>query len=194
MKTTLQKIATNLDGQAGINYKYHFRVLASSILLLLLLAACSDDNAPNEDPEAIHKAACKKRPGQISFGRDTSDIVYNMQDKPIKITNAKYNIAAPSEPPVITVYTIEYNTQGNATKVTKSVNDQVTFYYKMDYNSDGKLVKQSEFNAQGTLMAYTTAQYDTEGLLTKITTHTEGTSVEVTSLYHYEDGNLIKNQ
>ena len=192
MKTALNNVASSLKKQIQESNQLHFRYLAGIALLLVLSSSCSDDNAPQKDSEAIDTTACKKRASQISSGGDTNDIVYNSQDKPIKITNTKYNVAAPTQPPVITVYTIDYDAQGNAIKVTKSLDGQLVSYYQMDYNSGGKLVKQSEFNALGVLAAYTTVQYDDNGVLAKITTHTEGTSIEVTSAYQYADGTLVR--
>ena len=192
MKTTRKEIALHTARQWEKFNRFHTISFSGIALLIALSSSCSDDNAPAKDPEAIDATACKKRPGQISSGGDTNDIVYNSQDKPIRITNTKHDLAAPTLPPVITVYTIDYNAQGHATKVTKSVDGQLKSYYLIDYNSAGKVAKQSEFNALGTLTSYTTAQYDDNSTLTKITTHTEGTSAEVTSQYHYADGNLIK--
>ncbi|MFP9099115.1 hypothetical protein ACLI09_08680 [Flavobacterium sp. RHBU_24] len=131
------------------------------------------------------------RPEKISFGGDTSDIVYNAQDKPIEITTKEYNIAAPAAAPVITVYTIEYNSQGNAVKVSKSVDNQLELYYEIEYYSDGKLKGQSEFNSGGALVAYTAANYDSN-ILTSITTHKEDTGADVTSFYQYMNGNLVQ--
>ena len=194
MKTIFQKIAANFAVQMQINDQFHFRHLAV-IALLLLLSSCSDDNTPQKDPKEINTLACKNRPGQISFGGlrggDTSDIEYNLQGKPVKITANQYNITNLSQPPVVTVYTIEYNAEGNAAKVKKSVDNQMESYYQLEYNSGGKLIKQSKFNAFGVLAATTVAQYD-GSVLTAITTHNEDTSVDVTSTYHYMDGNLVQ--
>src|SRR6187402_3620165 len=151
MKTTLKNFALNPSKQIKKYYRLGFRFFAGIALTLLLLSSCSDDNASHEDPD-INAIACKNRPGRISFGNDTSDIVYNMQDKPIQITTKEYNKAAPAEPPVISVYTIDYNAQGNAIKVSKSVGNQLALYYEMDYNPAGKLIQQSEFNGGGTLV------------------------------------------
>lgn len=161
-------------------------------LLVILFSSCSGDNGAQEDPEAINTAACKERPGQIAFGRDMSEIIYNTRNKPIKITTTSFNPSAPAEPAVKRVYTIAYNAQGNADKVSKLVDNKEQSHYQLEYNPDGKLIKQSEFNANGILTNYTTAQYDTKGVLTAIVTHIENTSVEVTTAYQYAGGNLIK--
>jgi len=191
MKTTLKNFAFNPSKQIKKYDRLRFMFFPGLALTLLLLSSCSDDNAPHEDPD-INTIACKNRPGRISFGDDTSDIVYNMQDKPIQITTKEYNKAAPAAPPVISVYTIEYNAQGNAAKVSKSVGNQPALYYELEYNPGGKLIEQSEFNGQGVLVASTVAQYDDSGVLTSITTHKEGSSVAVTSAYQYANGNLVK--
>ena len=195
MKTTFQKIATNFAVQMQINDQFHFSYLAG-IAMLLFLSSCSDDNTPHKDPKEINTIACKNRPGQISFGGllggDTSDIEYNLQGKPVKITTNQYNIAALSQPPVVTVYTIEYNAEGNAVKVNKSVDNEMESYYQLEYNSAGKLIKQSKFNEFGVLAAITVAQYDDSSALTAITTHNEDTSVNVTTTYHYINGNLVQ--
>lgn len=175
----------------GKSYYSHFRYLAGTALILGLCSCCSDDNEPYEYSD-VNTLECKIKPSQISFGDDTSTIVYNEQDKPIKITTKEYNIAAPAAPPVITVYAIDYNTQGNAIKVSKSVDNQLELYYNLEYNSEGKLIKQSEFNSGGTLVASTIANYGDSNVLTSITTHKEGTWADVTSSYEYMDGNLVK--
>ncbi|MEO7978126.1 hypothetical protein [Flavobacterium sp.] len=174
------------------NVQVCFRFFAVMAPILMLICSCSDENMPNKNPEDINTSACKNKPGQISYGRDTSKIVYNTQDKPIEITTKEYNIAAPAEPPVTAIYTIDYNAQGNVAKISKTIDNQLKLYYQMEYNSGGKLIKQSNFNAQGILVAYTVTQYDANSILKSITTHNENTSVEVTSIYQYMDGNLIK--
>lgn len=174
------------------NIQIQFRLFSVMTLLVILFSSCGGDSGGQEDPEAINTVACKKRPGQIAFGRDTSEIIYNTQDKPIKITTTSFNPSAPGEPPVKRVYSITYNTQGNADKVTRLVNNLEQSHYQLEYNSSGKLIKQSEYSADGTLTSYTTAQYDDKGVLTAIATHKENTAVEVTTVYQYENGNLIK--
>ena len=190
MKKTLKNFALNPSKQIKKYDLIRFTFFAGIAPILLLLSSCSDDNVPKE-PE-INTTACKNRPGRISFGNDTSDIVYNTQNKPIKITTTAYNKAAPTQPPAIAVYTIDYNVQGNAVKVSKSVSNQLELYYRLEYNSAGKFIQQSEFNGRGTLVASTVAQYNESGVLTGITTHKEDTSVYVTSSYQYANGNLVK--
>lgn len=169
----------------------HFSFYAGIMFFLVLFSSCKKDNATAENTGST--LACKKRPGQITFGRDVSDIKYNAQDKPIIITTTQYSDpSAPSQPPVTTVYTITYNGNGKADKVTKSVNNQTELYYQMDYSPNGQLIKLSRSNAQGALIASTVAQYDNSNMLAKITTYIEGGSGDVTSVYHYANGNLIK--
>jgi uncharacterized protein (DUF2141 family) len=192
MKITIQNMALNTLKSMKKNNQRNFTFLAAIALSLLLCASCNNDNAPDENFQEVNTLACKNRPGQISFGNDTSNIVYNEQDKPIEITNKKYNKATPAEPPVITVFKIDYNALGNADKVSKSIDGHLQSTYQMEYDSAGKLIKQSEFNALGALVASTTAHYDQSNVLTGIITQKEGTSVEVTTIYQYADGNLIK--
>lgn len=186
MKTTLKTNATSPSKAIKKNNNLPFSCFAIAALIIITLASCNDDA---QSPVSIE---CKTRPDQITFGRDVSDIVYNTQDQLIKITTSEYNLVAPTAPPVVSVYTIEYNAEGNASKVSKSVDNQLELYYQLEYNPSGKLTKQSEFNTQGTMVAYTTAQYDANNVLTSITTHKEGTSVEVKSNYQYTDGILVK--
>ncbi|KIQ20150.1 hypothetical protein RT99_13765 [Flavobacterium sp. MEB061] len=189
-KTVLKNIASNLSNQIQKNNPFH--LFCSIALLLILFSSCSSDNSAQEDAEAVNTTACKKRPGKIDFGRDNSEIIYNAQDKPIKIITTVFNPAGPKEPPMKRVYTIEYNAQGNAEKISKSIDNHEESQYKLEYNSSGKLIKQSQFNATGVLTAYTTAQYDGKGVLTGIITHNENTSADVTCEYQYENGILIK--
>ncbi len=189
MKKTLQNSASGFAGQMETINQSFFRFLAALALMLVLFSSCNSDNESRDNEATL---ACKKKPGKISFRDGSTDIVYNMQDMPIEITTSEYNIAAPAEPPVITVYTIDYNAQGKAAKVSKSVDNQLELYYELEYNSEGKLIKQSQFNGQGALVTSTDAHYDDSGILTGITTRKEGTSVEVTSNYQYLDGNLVK--
>jgi len=188
MKTALTIKATSTSKQMKKNNLLPFRCFAITALLMITFSSCNDDDA-HHDPATV---ACKTRPDRISFGGDVSDMVYNAQDQLIKITTSDYNIAAPTLPPVVSVYTIDYNAQGNASKVSKLVDNQLEVYYELEYNTSGKIAKQSEFNAQGALVAYTTAAYNTNSVLTSITTHNEGSSAEVTSTYEYADGNLVK--
>lgn len=174
-KTAIKNIAAK--GSKKMKKNIQLRLFSSMALLIILFSSCSGDNATQEDPEAINTSVCKMRPVQIAFGRDISGIIYNMQDKPIKIITTSFNPFAPGEPPVKRVYTIEYNAQGNADKVTKLVNNQEQSHFQLEYNSSGKLIKQSEYNANGILTSYTTAQYDKKGVLTAIATHEENTSV-----------------
>lgn len=189
-KTAIKNITAKGLGKMKKNIQ--LRLFSIMAFLIILFSSCSGDNAAPENPGSVNTLACKMRPGHISFGQDTSDIIYNIQDKPIKITTTSFNPAAPGEPPVKSVYTIEYNAQGNADKVFKLVDNQDQAHYALEYNSSGKLIKQSQFNPNGILTSYTTAQYNNQGLLTAITTYTENTSVEVTTVYQYENGNLIK--
>ncbi|MCD0466998.1 hypothetical protein [Flavobacterium sp. ENC] len=161
-------------------------------LILLLFSSCSSDNSSQEVPKEINTLACKNRPGQISFGGDTNTIVYNSQDKPIEITTREYNKAAPAEPPITRIFKIDYNAQGNVDKVSKSIGNNLESSYRLEYNSGGKVIKQSEFNALGVLVSSTDAHYDDSNVLTGITTHKIGTTAEVTTSYEYADGNLSK--
>ncbi|RZK03279.1 MAG: hypothetical protein EOO46_17995 [Flavobacterium sp.] len=156
--------------------------------MFITFSSCNDDD-PHHEPVSVE---CKTRPDRISFGGDVSDMVYNEQDQLVKITTSDFNIAAPTAPPVVSVYTIDYNAQGNANKVSKTVDNQLDVYYEVEYNSNGKVIKQAEFDAQGVLVATTTAQYDANSALTSITTLKEGTTVEVKSTYEYVNGNLVK--
>ena len=190
-KTAIKNIAAKRADKMKKNIQR--QLFSSMALLLILFSSCNGDNTAQEDIDAVNStAACKKRPGQIAFGRDISDIIYNTQDKPIKITTTSFNPSFPAEPAVKRIYTIEYNAQGNADKITKLVDNKEQSHYQLEYNSSGKLTKQSEFNANGILTSYTTVQYDNKGVLTAIVTHKENTSVEVTTAYQYADGNLIK--
>jgi len=188
--TTLKNIAANFSKQVKKSNNLYSKLLAGTVLLMIL-SSCSDDNASDKYPEEINTLACKNKPAQISFNEDTFDIVYNDQDKPVEITSKEYSKTAVSGPPVTKVYSIEYNAGGNATKVSKSVNNQPELYYVLEYNSGGNLIKQYEFTAQGLLIATTVARYDDSSVLTSITTHNESTSVDVTSSYQYLGGNLI---
>ncbi|KFF02854.1 hypothetical protein IX38_12915 [Chryseobacterium luteum] len=190
MKITLKNIASNSSNQMKNNDQLHFKIFFSIGLIILLFSSCSDDKS-DEIPADINTLACKNRPNKISFGDDTSTIIYNMQDKPIEITTKEYNQAAPTEQPVTTVFKIDYNAQGNVNKVSKFVANHLESSYGLEYNSGGKLIKQSEFNGQGALVASTTSQYD-GNVLMSIATHKEGNSVDVTTIYQYADGNLIK--
>ena len=192
MKNALNAIASDLKRQLKKSNKLHYIFLAGAVLPVLLISSCSDDNESDKFPTAINTPACKNKPGQIAFGKDHSDIVYNEQDKPVKITTTNYNPTAVTQPPVTTIYTIDYNPQGNAVKVSKSVENQPELYYQLEYNANGQVIKQSEFTPQDVLKATTVAQYDDNGVLTGITTHKEGTSADVTSIYHYTNGNLVK--
>ncbi|UUW08747.1 hypothetical protein NLG42_21925 [Flavobacterium plurextorum] len=190
-KTAIKNIAAK--GSQKMKKNIQLRLFPSMALFIILFSSCNGDNTAQEDTEAINNtAACKKRPGQIAYGRDISDIIYNTQDQPIKITTTSFNPSSPAEPAVKRIYTIEYNAQGNADKVTRLVDNKEQSHYQLEYNSNGKLIKQSEFNSDGILTNYTTAQYDNKGVLTAIVTHKENTSVEVTTAYQYADGNLIK--
>ncbi|MDR6968230.1 hypothetical protein J2X31_002247 [Flavobacterium arsenatis] len=189
MKTTLKINATNASESIKKSIPFPFRCLVLATLFMVTLSSCNDDDVQQTPPVSID---CKTRPDRISFGGDITDIAYNTENQLIKITKSDYNIAAPTQPPVISEYTIEYNAQGNASKVSKSIDNQLELYYQLEYDPSGKLAKQSEFNAQGALVAYTTPQYDANSVLTNITTHKEGTSIEVTSSYQYLDGNLVK--
>lgn len=188
MKTVLKIKATRPSQSIKKNIPLPFRCFAIAALFMITLSSCNDDDAQG----SAASIDCKNRPDRISFGNDISDIEYNLQDQLIKITTTDYDTAAPTAPPVISVYTIEYNAQGNANKVSKTVDNQLELYYEMEYNSNGKVVKQSEFNAQGVLASYTVAEYDATSVLTSITTHMEGASVEVKSIYQYMNGNLVK--
>lgn len=177
------------------NNKLHTKFFACATIILLLLSSCGSENSSPEIPEIpenINTLACKNRPGQISFGTDTYTLVYNGQDKPIEITTKKFNTNAPKGLPVVTVFKIDYNAQGNVDKISKSAGNHLESSYRLEYNSGGKVIKQSEFNAEGILVAYTSAHYDDNNVLTGITTHNESTSVEVTTIYEYENGNLLK--
>lgn len=189
-KTAIKNITAK--GSSKIKKNIQLRLFYSLTFLVILFSSCSSDNAAQEDSEAVNAVACKMRPGQITFGRDISDIIYNLQDKPIKITITSFNPSAPGEPPVKRVYNIQYNAQGNADKVSKLLDNKEQSHYQLEYNSSGKVIKQSEYNANGILTSYTTAQYDNKGVLTAITTHKENSSVEATTVYQYENGNLIK--
>ncbi|MFY0481969.1 hypothetical protein ACI6PS_05130 [Flavobacterium sp. PLA-1-15] len=188
MKTALTSNATSPSNQLKKNNKLPFNCFAIAAFLLLTFSSCNDDD-PHHDPVSVE---CKTRPDRIFFGGDLSDMVYNEQDQLIKITTSDFNIAAPTAPPVVSVYTIDYNAQGKANKVSKTIDNQLETYYEVEYNSRGKVAKQSEFNAQGVLVATTTAHYDGGGVLTGITTFKEGASVEVKSTYEYVNGNLVK--
>ena len=189
-----KKTIKNITAKGSNNMKKNIqlRLCTSMACFIILFSSCSSDNAAQEDAEALNTTACKKRPGKIDFGRDTSEIIYNAQAKPIKIITTIFNPSGPKEPPVKRVYTIEYNAQGNAEKISKLIDNHEESHYKLEYNSSSKLIKQSEFNAAGVLTAYTTAQYDGKGVLTGIVTHNENTFADVTCVYQYEDGNLIK--
>lgn len=188
MTTALKINTTAPSKQMKKNNPLPSRFFAIAALFILTLSSCNDDDS-HQEPASI---ACKTRPDRISSGGEVSDMVYNAQDQLIRITTTEHSVAAPTAPVVTTVYTIEYNAQGNASKVSKSVDNQLQLHYEMEYNASGKVTKQSEFNAQGSLASYTTAQYDGNGALTGITTHKEGTSVEATSTYQYVDGNLVR--
>jgi len=188
MKTVLKIQATSPSQPIKKNNQLPFKFFAIAALFIITLSSCIDDDA-SPSPVSIE---CKTRPDQISFGGDVNDMVYNSEDQLIKITTSEHNLIAPTAPPVTTVYTIAYNAQGNANKVSKTVDNQLELYYELEYNPSGKVIKQSEFTAQGILVAYTTAQYDANSILTSITTHKEGASVEVTSNYEYVNGNLAK--
>ena len=188
MKTVLKIQATSPSQPIKKNNQLPFKFFAIAALFIITLSSCIDDDA-SPSPVSIE---CKTRPDQISFGGDVNDMVYNSEDQLIKITTSEHNLIAPTAPPVTTVYTIAYNAQGNANKVSKTVDNQLELYYELEYNPSGKVIKQSEFTAQGILVAYTTAQYDANSILTSITTHKEDASVEVTSTYEYVNGNLAK--
>lgn len=191
MKTALTCIVLNFSAQVKKSNRKQFGFLPVIILFLFLLSSCAkDDNASPDNPPG-NTLVCKNRPSQILFGRDVNDIEYNTQDKPVKVTSTVYD-PAPSQPPVITVYTITYNAEGKADKVTKSVNNQLRLTYQMEYNPNGQLIKQTRFNAQGLLSESTLAEYDNSNKLTKLITHTEGGLEDVTSIYLYANGNLIK--
>lgn len=188
MKTALTINAKSPSKQMKKNNQLPFKCFAIAVLFIFTLSSCNEDDAQH-GPASIE---CKTRPDRISFGGDVSDMVYNTQDQLIKITTSDHNIASPTAPPVVSVYTIDYNAQGNANKVSKSVDNQLEKYYELEYNTSSKITKQSEFNPQGILVAYTTAEYNANSVLTSITTHNEGSSTEVTSTYEYVDGNLVK--
>ncbi|MEO7048662.1 MAG: hypothetical protein ABI091_25400 [Ferruginibacter sp.] len=194
MKTSFKSMVSNLPKQvksSRLHVRFFPAMALLMALLLILLSSCGKDNAPEGNTDN-HTLGCKNRPGRISFGRDTIDIKYNAQDKPITITTIVYNDPlGPSQLPVNTVYTIAYNVAGKADKVSRSVSNQLEWYCQMQYNSNGQLIKQSRFNAQGTLTASTVAEYDNSNMLAKIITHTEGSSADVTSVYNYANGNLI---
>ena len=188
MKTPLTYIASNFSKQVKKSKQLSFLFFLG--MTLFLLSSCSKDNTPVDNTD--NTLSCKNRPGKISFGRDSSNIKYNAQNKPVTLTTTAYDPAAPSQPPAIRVYTIAYNTAGKPDRVTKSVNNQTELYYQLDYNPNGQLIKQTRFNAQGILTAFTVADYDNSNMLTKITTHTEGTAGDVISVYQYANGSLIK--
>src|SRR5687768_17273606 len=105
MKRTVNPIASNLSKQVTKNQLLHFSFYSAITLLLILFFSCTKDNTAPEDPATI--LACKKKPAKITFGRDASVIKYNSNDKPVTITTTKLDPAAPSQPPVTTIYTIE---------------------------------------------------------------------------------------
>ncbi|MEO6548013.1 MAG: hypothetical protein ABIN94_08435 [Ferruginibacter sp.] len=190
MKTSFKSMGSNFSKQVKKSSWLHVRFFPGIALLLILFSSCTKDNVP--DVSTDNTLVCKNRPGRISYGRDTIDIKYNTQDKPITVTTTVYNNpSGPSQPPVTAVYTIAYNVAGKADKVSKSVSNQLEWYCQMQYNSNGQLIKQSRFNAQGILTASTVTEYDNSDMLAKIITHTEGSSREVTSVYNYANGNLI---
>ena len=190
MKTAVRRIKSNISKQVKKSNRLHSKFFPGIALLLLLLPSCSQDDAPPMTPD--NTLTCKNKPGQITFGKDATDIKYNTQGQPVKLITTEHDPAAPSQAPVITVYMITYNANGKADKVTKLINDQPAQLYQMAYNSNGQLIKQSSSNAQGVLIASTTVQYDNSNMLSKITTHTEGSSTDVTSVYQYANGTLIK--
>ncbi|RZK23421.1 MAG: hypothetical protein EOO43_08485 [Flavobacterium sp.] len=191
MKATLNFIVLNFLRQVKQSNRKQVRFLPVITLFLFLLSSCGkNDNASPDNPPG-NSLVCKNKPSQILFGRDVSDIEYNTLDKPVKVTSTTYN-PDPSQPPVTTVYTITYNAEGKANKVTKSVNNQSQLTYQMEYNPNGQLIKQTKFNAMGVLTESTFALYDNGNKLTKLITHTEGVPEDVTSFYEYANGNLIK--
>ncbi|RYY58262.1 MAG: hypothetical protein EOO05_16985 [Chitinophagaceae bacterium] len=185
MKTAFKSTDQNLSTQQQRSYRKRPRFV---IALLVLLASCGKENAPPGNPD--NTLVCKNRPSQILFGRDMADFEYNSKYEPVKLTVTAYS-PVPSQPPMVTVYTIRYNADGKADQVTRSVNSQPEVTYRMEYNSGGQLIKQSMFNALGVLTETSMAEYDNSNTLTKLITDSKGGSLEVTSVYGYLNGNLV---
>lgn len=187
----LKFAASSLNIELIKGNRLRLSFIASSALILFLVCACSDDDA-SQAGNSVNELICKSKPAKIAFGNDTNDFVYDTNGNPTELTTTIYNQDNISSPPIISVYKIAYNANGKADKVSKFVNTELTRYYNLDYNGNGQLTKQSEFDGQGNLEAYTTALYDTNSALSSITSHSANTGEEVTTVYDYLNGILIK--
>jgi|SRR6186713_698682 len=167
------------------------RIVAFLATSIFLLSACSKSDNKPADP-SNPSATCKDRPALIGYGRDSFEIQYNAQDKPIKIITTINTLNAQGPASLKTTYTLEYNAQGRPAKLSRSINATLDKYYLLDYNGNGQLIKQTEYDRQGTSHVATTADYSSNGMLIKITTHTDTLTSDASSEYEYANGNLVK--
>lgn len=176
-----------------INLRF-FAFFVPVLLLTIFSASCSNDSKDSSDQDVVNETSCKDYPLHLVIGTTVFDFVYNSQNKPVKLLTKIKNIKAPLEDPIKTTYTVDYSAQGKPSKISKTIGDKLEKYYLLDYNVNGVLIKQSEYNPEGVITTYTTAEYDTKGLLIKITSHTDNNGKDnmVTTTYEYANGNLFK--
>jgi hypothetical protein len=189
MKPTYKKIISSVSKSTTMP----FRFFAYALTGVLVLSSCSRgtfDTQPKTPSEALD---CKKKPSQPIYGTYRFNIKYNAKGQPVELATYTQNTTPNSDPGVKTTYTITYNEQGKPNKVSKVIGDKSDANYVLEYNnSKGTLSKQSAYDVTGKLLSYSLTEYDVNGLLTKMTTHTEGNEVEITNTYEYANGNLIK--
>ena len=162
---------------------------------LLIITSCKKHDNDSLDNKNNSNSDCKDTPARIEYGMSAFDVNYNSQGKPTQITNYKmaFNLDGTELPPTEkTAYVIEYNPQGQATKLSRSTNAKLEHYYLFEYNAKRQITKQTDYDSQGQSNTYSTADYDNNGSLIKTTTLTQGNSIEATSDYEYANGNLIK--
>lgn len=203
MKTNLQVITNSFSRSATLS----FRLCGYALIGILLLSSCSSESDPKQEDEQGTEVvdpkepvvntpkdalSCKKKPSQVIYGIYRFDIKYNAKDQPVELSTYNQDLGTSTVPGTKTIYTITYNDQGKPSKVSKVIGDKAEGSYVLEYGVNGTPSKQLEYNAAGTLLNYTVTEYTSGGLLSKITTHTEGDGIEVSSTYEYANGNLIK--
>jgi hypothetical protein len=195
MKYTIQ-LKINLK---NLNQSTWIILIIGCFLTLLFMPACNnktDANLPTttnngKDPDQ-GAFNCKATPDQLIYGRTTFDMTYNQQGNPVKFTSTKAVSVKQPLSTVSTAYTIQYDSQGKISKISKMTDLNPDGYYVPEYNSNGQMIKLGEFDIQGQRNLLSTADFDIDGNISKITTRIEGDASAQVCNYTYEAGNLVK--
>lgn len=136
-----------------------------------------------------------------SDGRSSSTVVYNGDGSIRSRTENIYDsddrllssTVYDSDGNIVSQEKNEYNSNGDKVKWTSISSFDFDFICEYEYNSDGKLIKQLQYNLDGTLDCWSEYEYDGNGRSVKTTTYnSDGTLRSWDEREFNEIGNILK--